>query len=60
LVELSLFAIELGDFDRTSKYVAEARALDPSAWELYNLCILEGLLALNVGKTYEAIQYLDK
>jgi hypothetical protein len=60
LVELSLFAVELGDFDAASKYVTQAWAFDPSAWELYNLCVLEGLFALNAGKTRAAVECLEK
>jgi tetratricopeptide (TPR) repeat protein len=60
LVELSLFAAELGDFDTARKYVSEAWGLDPSGWELYNFSILEGFFALRDGKTEEAVQYLEK
>jgi hypothetical protein len=60
LVELSLFAVELGDFDAASKYVTQAWAFDPSAWERYNLCVLEGLFALNAGKTREAVECMEK
>src|SRR5208282_1077271 len=42
------------------KYVAEAWGFDPSAWELYNLCVLEGLFALDAGRTRDAIQWLEK
>ena len=51
LVELSHFAAELGDYERAGKYAQEARAFDPSGWELYSLCVVEGLVALNAGKT---------
>jgi len=60
LVELALFAVELREFDRSARYVAEARALNPSSWEFYNLCVLEGLLALKAGKQGEAVQWLEK
>jgi hypothetical protein len=60
LVELALFAVELGDFDAARRYVTEAWGFDPSAWELYNLCVLEGLFALDAGKTGEALQFLEK
>src|SRR5258708_7744167 len=60
LVELALFAIELRDFDATNRYVAEAHAFSPSSWELYNLCVLEGLLALKAGKLRDALQSLEK
>jgi len=60
LVELALFAVELREFDGANRYVAEARALNPSSWELYNLCVLEGLLALNAGRRGDAAQWLEK
>ncbi len=60
LVELALFAVELREFDRATRYVAEALALSPSSWEFYNLCVLEGLLALKAGKQGEAVQWLEK
>jgi len=60
LVELSVFAVELGEFDGASRYVAEARALSPSSWEFYNLCVLEGLFALKAGKQGEAVQWLER
>ena len=42
LIDLSLFAAELEDYGRASKYAVKARAFDPSACELYNLCVVEG------------------
>jgi tetratricopeptide (TPR) repeat protein len=60
LVELSLFAVELGDFDAARKYVTEAWGLAPSGWELYNFSILEGFFALEAGKTEKAVQYLER
>jgi hypothetical protein len=60
LVEIALFAVELRDFDGVNRYVAEARTLSPSSWEFYNLCVLEGLLALKAGKQVEAVQWLER
>ena len=60
LVELALFAVKLRDFDAAKRYAAEAHALRPSSWELYNLCVLEGLLALKAGKLRDALQWLEK
>lgn len=60
LIELALFGFELGDFDASRRYVTEAWGLFPSAWELYNLCILEGLFALDAGWNREAIRWLEK
>jgi tetratricopeptide (TPR) repeat protein len=58
LVELSIFAAELGDYERAGKYAIEARAFDPISYELYNLRIVEGLIALEAGRTDAAIQAL--
>jgi hypothetical protein len=60
LVELSLFAIELGDYAKARKYAVEARDFDPTSWELYNLRTAEGLIALNAGRRSEAIECLDR
>lgn len=59
-VELSLFAIELGEFEKAWKYVMEARSLDPSSYELYSLCVVEGVIAVNAGRHREAVQFLEK
>ena len=59
LVELALFAAELGDYERAGKYVREARTFHPSSWELYKLCVVEGLIALNAGRVGEAIYCLS-
>jgi hypothetical protein len=60
LVELSLFAVELEDYERAIKYAAEAHTFDPGSWELYNLCVVGGLIALNARKHHEAIEYLNE
>jgi hypothetical protein len=60
LVELALFAADLRQFDGANRYIAQARALRPSSWEFYNLCVLEGLLALKAGKQGDAVQWLEK
>jgi hypothetical protein len=60
LVELLLFAAEVADFNAMKKYVSEAWGLTPSGWELYNLCIFEGLFALEAGNLDEAVQFLEK
>jgi hypothetical protein len=59
-VELAVFAFERDDFNSARKYATEAWGLGPSSWELYNLCVLEGLFALNAGRTREAVQFLEK
>lgn len=60
LVELSLFAADNGDFDAVRKYVSEAWSLIPSGWELYNLCVFEGLFALEAGDLNDSVLYLEK
>jgi len=60
LVELSLFAVDVGELDGAAKYVAEARRFDPAAYELYCLCVVEGLIAVSAGQDHEAIQSLQR
>lgn len=60
LVELSLFAVEIGDLLAASKYVAEALKLAPAAWELHNLCVIEGLCSLEAGHIDDAAHSLNK
>lgn len=60
LVELTLFAVELGDLNSARKYVTEAWSYDPSAWELYIVCVAEGLFELKDGNTPEAVRWLEK
>ncbi len=60
LVDLSFLAVELGDYYRASKYATEAHFLNPTSWELYNLCVIEGQIALNAGNNREALKFLDK
>jgi hypothetical protein len=60
LVELSRFAAKIGDYESASKYVWQARAFDPSSWELYNIGIIEGLIALNAGRVDQAVQCLAR
>lgn len=59
LVDISLFAVEAGDFERAGEYARQAIACDPSSRELYDLRVIEGLVALNGGMIGEAIRYLD-
>ena len=58
LVELSRFAAKACDYQRASQYIERARAFDPSSWELYNICVVEGLIALNDGRIDEAVRCL--
>lgn len=60
LVELSLFAVDVGEFERAAKYVVEAHSFAPAAYELYCLCVVEGLLAMNAGQERKAIQFLEQ
>ena len=59
LVDLALFAVEVGEYLRARKYIQQARAFDPSSRELYNVCVIEGLAALHAGQIDRAIQWLD-
>jgi len=59
-VELALFSIEIGDLEAAGTYAREARGFDPVAYELYNVSVVEGVIALNAGRYREAIQYLDE
>lgn len=58
LVELSMFAIELGHLGRAGQYAKEARNLAPKAWHLYNICVVEGLVALEKGLVSDAVKLL--
>jgi hypothetical protein len=54
LVELAIFATELGADERVSKYAAESRALAPRPPQLHDLLTLDGILALNSGDVLKA------
>ena len=54
LVELSIFALELGQIERSGKYATEAHALGPGASEQHDLCTVEGVIALHTGNIAEA------
>ncbi len=58
LVELSLFAVELGDYDRAKKYAEQAQSLRPGASELHDLLAVQGIVALSEGNLVKAICYL--
>jgi hypothetical protein len=60
LVELALFAAEVGDYRRAGQYALQAHAVGPGSWETYSLCIVEGLIALDAGNVGEAIQCLSR
>lgn len=59
LVFLALSAARVGDFQRAGKYIEEARAFEPSSRELYDICVVDGLIALNAGNVKEAVRCLD-
>jgi hypothetical protein len=59
LLDIALFAIEIGDYPRASEHAAEARRLSPSGYELYTLSIVEGLIAVQAGSLREATQFLS-
>jgi hypothetical protein len=60
LVELALFAIELGKMDEARRYVSDAWELNPSGWELYNACMIEGLFAVDAGVLSDAVRWLEE
>lgn len=60
LVELAQEAAKLEDYERASRCIQEARAFGPSSWELYNICMIEGQIALNFGSVPKAVQWLDQ
>ena len=58
LGDLSLFAVRLGHIRRAGEYAEQARSLAPIAWELYNICVVEGLVALDAGLVPDAVRLL--
>jgi hypothetical protein len=54
-VDLSLFAAKVGDIRRAGEYVRQARRFSLSSRELYNTCIIEGLIALRDGLVADAV-----
>jgi hypothetical protein len=58
-VELSRFAAKVEDYERARWYVQQTRTFEPSSWELYNIYVVEGLIALNAGSVDEAVRCLD-
>jgi len=58
LVELAVFAVEQGAYERANTYAAEAYGLAPRATELHDLHTIAGIVALNAGNMTEAIKYL--
>ncbi len=58
LVDLSRFAAKVGDYERASSYLQQARTFDLNSWELYNAHLIEGLIALNAGRVDEAVECL--
>lgn len=60
LVDLSLFASAVGDYQLATKYSEEARTFDLRSRELYDICVIEGLIAMNDGRVGDALQCLDR
>jgi len=60
LVDVSRFAAKTGDYKRASDYLQRARRFDLSSWELYNACLIQGLIAVNAGEVDEAIECLAR
>ncbi len=58
-VDLSLFAAGVGDYQRARMYIQQIRTFDLSSRELYNVCLVEGLIALTEGRADQAIRCLD-
>jgi hypothetical protein len=58
LVEISLFAVENGEYERAGNYVALARKCNPRSMDSYHLCMIEGLIAFNEGRIHNAIRRL--
>jgi len=58
-VDLSLFATGVGDYQRARMYIQQARIFELSSRELYNVYVIEGLIALQEGWADEAIRCLD-
>lgn len=59
IVDLAILAAGVGDYRRAGEYIQRVRAVDPSSRELYNVCVIEGLIALNAGRPDEAIRSLE-
>jgi tetratricopeptide (TPR) repeat protein len=60
LVDLSRFAAKVGDYERASNYLEQARTFDLNSWELYNARLIEGLIALNARRVDEAVECLAR
>lgn len=59
LIEVALFAAEIGDYARATELASVARNLGAHAYELYNVCTVEGLAAESLGLYDEAIKLLE-
>lgn len=59
LVDLAFFAAGVGDYKRAGEYIRQTRTFDPNSRELYNIRVIEGLIALNDGRVDEAIRSLE-
>lgn len=57
-VDLSLFAAGVGDYQRARMYIQQIRAFDLSSRELYDVRVVEGLIALEEGRADQAIRCL--
>jgi hypothetical protein len=58
LVEVALFAVEQGAYERASRYAGEARTLGPGPSELHDLLTVAGAIALNSGSIASAKNHL--
>lgn len=59
LTDIALYAAHVGDFQRARNYIQLARTFEASSRELYDICVVEGLIALNAGDVEEAVRCSD-
>jgi hypothetical protein len=58
MVELAIFAVELGDHKNARKFIIEAHGFGPGPSELHDLHSLEGVIALEEGNIVQAVNHL--
>lgn len=59
-VELALFAFELGDESAARHHAQEAWVLNPTGWERYVLCTLQGFYEACSGDVHGATRWLEE
>jgi hypothetical protein len=60
LVELALFASEVGAYEKAERYVADAHSLAPEPPELHDLYTVDGIICLAADQVVSAMRYLAK